>query len=80
MICDIAPQSQYLDGRINILSVNVAKTVHIGKARIEPRIDVFNALNDNAVELAVVRYGPAWRNVTGILPARMVKLGVRVDF
>jgi hypothetical protein len=26
------------------------------------------------------RYGTAWQNVTGVLPPRMVKLGVQVDF
>jgi hypothetical protein len=26
------------------------------------------------------RYGPAWQNVTGVLPPRMVKLGLQIDF
>ena len=26
------------------------------------------------------RYGAAWQNVTGVLPPRMVKLGIQIDF
>jgi hypothetical protein len=76
----VAPQSLYIDGRINIVNFNVAKIFRFGKTRIEPRIDLFNALNANPVEVQTLRYGSAWRNVTGVLPARTVKIGARLDF
>ena len=76
----VAPQSMYLDGRIQILNFNVAKIFRFDRARIEPNVSLSNALNTNPVQVQVLRYGPAWRNVTGMLPARTVKLGVRMDF
>jgi hypothetical protein len=76
----ITPNALFLDGRISMLNFNVAKILRVGKARVEPTVDVYNALNANPVQVQVVRYGPAWRNVTGVLQARMVKVGARVDF
>ena len=31
-------------------------------------------------EVSMGRYGASWQNVTGVLPPRMVKLGIQVDF
>jgi hypothetical protein len=36
--------------------------------------------NSNPVLLMNLRYGPAWQNVQGVLPPRMIKSGVKVDF
>jgi hypothetical protein len=48
--------------------------------RIEPQFNVFNLTNANDVVSMTTRYGAAWQNVTGVLPPRMVKLGVQIDF
>ena len=58
----------------------MAKIVRVGGLRLEPTVNLSNALNANPVQVQVVRFGPAWRNVTGVLPARTIKLGIRVDF
>ena len=76
----IAPQSTYLDGRINMLAFNAAKVFRFGRTRIEPNVSLSNALNANPIQVQNARFGPAWRNVIGVLPPRTVKFGVRMDF
>lgn len=76
----IAPQSTYLDGRINMLAFSAAKIFRFGGTRFEPNVSLSNALNANPIQVQNLRYGPAWRNVIGVLPPRTVKFGVRVDF
>ena len=56
------------------------KIFRLGGTRIEPTIDLFNAFNANPIQVQTTRYGPAWRNVTGVLQGRMVKFGARFDF
>ena len=76
----IAPQSVFLDGRINIVNLNIGKRIQYGMIRIEPAVSLSNALNSNAPEVITVQYGPAWRNVFGIVPPLLLKFSVRVDF
>jgi hypothetical protein len=76
----IEPQTDYREGRISMLSFNVSKIFRFGSTRIEPTVSIFNALNANPVQIQTTRYGPAWRNVTGVLAARTVKFGARIDF
>jgi hypothetical protein len=76
----IEPQTDYREGRITMLSFNVSKIFRFGGTRIEPTVAIFNALNANPVQIQTTRYGPAWRNVTGVLAARTVKFGARIDF
>ena len=46
----------------------------------EVRIGAEQLTNANDVVSQTTRYGAAWQNVTGVLPPRMVKLGVQIDF
>ena len=48
--------------------------------RVEPQFNIYNMTNASDVVSQTTRYGTAWQNVTGVLPPRMVKLGVQVDF
>jgi outer membrane receptor protein involved in Fe transport len=52
----------------------------LNHTRIEPQFNIFNLTNANDVVSLTTRYGPSWQNVTGVLPPRMVKLGIQVDF
>jgi hypothetical protein len=76
----IEPNSLFREGRISQLNLSVTRTFRVGRTRVQPNLDLHNALNTNAVLLVNSRYGPAWQNVQGVLTPRMVKLGVRVDF
>jgi hypothetical protein len=76
----IQPNTEFQDGRVSLLGISLTKRFRAGGTRFEPNIDIQNALNANSVTLMNLRYGPAWKNVTGLLPPRMVKFGLRVDF
>ena len=44
----VAPQTEFGD-RINQLDLNLSKTIKIGHATIQPKIDFFNLLNRSSV-------------------------------
>jgi hypothetical protein len=71
----IAPKSLFREGRISMINLTLGRNFRYGKIRVEPKLEVFNALNANPLEAINLQYGPAWQNVIGILPPRMVKLG-----
>jgi hypothetical protein len=76
----IRPNSFYPEGRGQQIDFRVSRRFVLNGTRIEPQFNVFNLTNSNDVVSMTTRYGPAWQNVTGVLPPRMVKLGVQVDF
>jgi hypothetical protein len=76
----IAPNTLYVEERINEVSVSLSRTFRYGKARLNPTVDFHNALNANPVLGINARYGPAWQNVTNVFPPRMIKFGMKVDF
>ena len=54
----VAPQTEFGD-RINQLDLNVTKTVRIGRASFQPKIDFFNVLNVSPVYARSGNGGPA---------------------
>ena len=76
----IRPNSFYPEGRGNQIDFRVSRRFELNHTRIEPQFNIFNLTNANDVVSLTTRYGPSWQNVTGVLPPRMVKLGVQVDF
>jgi hypothetical protein len=76
----IEPGTEYLEGRNQSLSLRISRQFRRGPMRIEPQVDLFNVFNANDVLAMTTRYGDSWRNVTGVLAPRVVKLGVQVDF
>jgi hypothetical protein len=76
----IRPNSFYPEGRGNQIDFRVSRRFAFGGTRVEPQFNIFNLTNANDVVSQTTRYGAAWQNVTGVLPPRMVKLGVQIDF
>src|SRR5262249_39846063 len=76
----IRPNSFYPEGRGNQIDLRVSRRFQLAKTRIEPQFNIYNLTNANDVVSETTRFGPAWQNVTGVLPPRMVKFGVQVDF
>ena len=74
----VAPGTMYGD-RLNQLDLRFSKILRFGRARTRFNVDVYNALNSNAVLTQNNNYG-AWQQPTVILLARFVKLGVQFDF
>jgi hypothetical protein len=76
----IRPNSWYPEGRGNQVDFRLSRRFEVNHVRVEPQFNIFNLTNANDVVALTTRYGPSWQNVTGVLPPRMVKLGVQVDF
>jgi hypothetical protein len=77
----VAPQTEFGD-RINQLDLNLAKTIKVGHASIQPKIDFFNLLNRSSVyAIRSLNYGTAAYNLpSSILVGRVFQLGAVVKF
>jgi hypothetical protein len=66
----------------------VAKEISITERwKIEPTLDFFNLLNASPILSIGTAYNTsapgvagAWRNVTSLLPGRLIKFGVHLNF
>lgn len=83
----VTPRTVY-GQRLNQLDFRVAKKFTIDRARFQAIVDLYNALNGNAVLVQSTTYGATtgatagavWLRPQAILPARIVKFGVQVNF
>ena len=76
----IRPSSFYPEGRGTQIDFRVSRRFSMNQLRVEPQFNIYNLTNANDVVSQTTRYGASWQNVTGLLPPRMVKLGVQIDF
>jgi carboxypeptidase family protein len=76
----IAPNTFFPEGRSNQIDIRVSRRLQLQGVRIEPQLNLYNLTNANDVLSETTRFGVAWQNVTAVLPPRMVKLGVQIDF
>lgn len=74
----VEPGTMFGD-RLNQLDLRFSKTVPLGGTRTRFNVDLYNALNSNAVLTVNNNFG-AWQQPTAILLARFFKLGVQIDF
>jgi hypothetical protein len=74
----VAPGTMYGE-RLNQLDLRFAKIVRFGRTETSLNVDLYNALNGNAVLRQNDSFG-AWQRPTSILLARFVKLGVLINF
>ena len=77
----IAPNTEFGD-RINQLDLNVSKTIKIGRSSIQPKFDLFNALNVSPVyAVRSVNFGTAaYLQPSSILVGRVFQIGAIVKF
>ena len=79
MSVNLIPQNtQYLDRR-NELDLRFGKVLRFGRTRTTANVDVFNALNADAVLTANPTYA-SWLRPTTILNARVLKLSFSFNF
>jgi hypothetical protein len=84
----LTPQTLFPYGRNNQLDFRIAKDISITERwKIEPTADFFNVLNANPILTIGTAYNTsapgvagAWRNVTSLLPGRLIKFGLHLDF
>jgi hypothetical protein len=78
----LEPNTLYNE-RVTQLDLRFAKNFRIGQSRIKGMLDIFNATNNNTITGVNNSYGTtgaAWRVPTAISLARLLKVGVQVDF
>ena len=66
--------------RMYQVDFRLAKTLRFGARKLQANLDLFNALNGNAVLTHNNTYGPAWLRPTYLLPGRLVKISGQFDF
>ncbi len=76
-----APETEFTP-RINQLDFSVSKSFEFGKFRLNPKLDLFNALNsDDYTAVASAQFGAAtYRRPSTILQGRIVRLGADLRF
>jgi hypothetical protein len=75
----VAPGSLYGD-RLYQLDGRLAKTFKFGRYRAQAMLDLYNLLNVGPVLVLNNAFSNAWLTPTALLPGRLAKVGVRVDF
>ena len=76
----IEPQRLRRESRLNQLNLALTRVINFGGSRVQPGIELHNALNASTIHTVVTRYGPAWEQVRGVLTPRLIKFAVQVDF
>jgi hypothetical protein len=62
------------------LDLSFRKTFRAGSRTFAPRIDIFNATNESTVLARISQLGSTYGRVSGIQRARLIKLGLNVEF
>jgi hypothetical protein len=66
--------------RLNQLDFRITRNIRVKGARIQPQLDLYNMLNDNAVYGQNNTYGSAWLRPTQVLVGRLVKFGLQINY
>jgi len=83
----VEPKTQYGE-RLNQVDFRFAKKFTVNRSKLQATVDLYNALNGNAVLVQSNNYGAtagatagsAWLRPQAILPARIVKFSVQANF
>ena len=73
------PGSKYLD-RNNQLDVRLTREFTVNATRIQAQFDLFNIANVGTILREVQTYGRNLGNVQRVLPGRLLRLGVNINF
>ena len=81
----VEPKTEYGE-RLYQVDLRLAKRFSLNRTRFQATLDLYNALNGNTVLVQNNQYGATtsasatWQRPQAILPARIVKVGVQVNF
>ena len=75
----LLPGSLY-EKRINQLDLRLTRTFALGARRVQGMVDVYNALNTSAITSLNTTYGSQWLRPNSIMPGRLVKFGIQMDW
>jgi hypothetical protein len=66
--------------RVNQLDLSVSKRFGVGRINIAPQVELFNLLNTSPETSITQTFGPAFGTPLTVLPARLFRLGLQVNF
>jgi hypothetical protein len=66
--------------RQTVVDLRLSKSIHLGQMEVTPKLDLYNILNASNILAMNTTFGTAWRTPTSVLGARLIKLGIQVDF
>ncbi len=72
------PGSMYLE-RLHQLDLSAGTTLRVGKIRMSPQLELFNLFNVNSVLRETTAY-PTHGRPIDIMPGRLLRLGMQMDF
>jgi hypothetical protein len=75
----IQPFTVFAD-RLNQFDFRVTRRFRLGPVRLEGQFDLYNLLNSNPITALNATYGTAWLRPINILPGRLFKFGVQMEF
>jgi hypothetical protein len=78
-VVNVIPTAAEYGDRLNQLDFRVGKIVRLVRARVALNVDLFNALNSNAVLTENASFG-VFRQPLAVLNPRLVKFSANVDF
>jgi hypothetical protein len=73
------PGSIFLD-RVNQVDFAISRDFHLGRARVRPQIDLFNALNNNSITQVNTTYGRNLLLPVSVLNPRLIRINIRATF
>jgi hypothetical protein len=73
------PGANYMD-RVTQLDLSIARTFRMRAVQLKAQLDLFNALNASPVVSEVTTFGSRLGKPLRILDARLIRLGVRLEF
>ncbi len=68
------------DDRVHQLDMNIGKTFRMANMTVAPQVELFNIFNANAVATQVNTFGASLGRPLTVLPARLVRVGLQVNF
>jgi hypothetical protein len=66
--------------RVNQLDLSLSKRFRVGRGDVMPQFEIFNALNVNPETSITQAFGSAYGRPLTVLPARLFRLGIQVNF
>jgi hypothetical protein len=78
-VVNVIPTAAEYGDRLNQLDFRIGKLLRVGRLRTALNVDLFNALNANAVLTENPNFA-AFRQPTAVLNPRLVKFSAQLDF
>jgi hypothetical protein len=76
----VEPSGTKRQPNVNIVDLNLKRSLKFGGVRFYPRVDVFNILNTSGIQTYITQLGSTYGNAITILDGRLIKFGVNVNW